>query len=646
MPLLRLHSLESGITAVTFRFDPMLVDAMKANGMRFDPDGKMTSLQKSWWTDDPKVAEKLRLVAGEADARSIHAELTRARREAIVASFASDSDREFPVPKGLSYLPYQRAGIAFALDRQGTLFGDEPGLGKTVEAVGVLNTITNIIRALVICPASLKTNWLRELRKWLVYKDLTVGVAQGGYLPDTNIIVINYDIVKRHKKDLLDIKWDCIIGDELHMLKNPQAERTKAVFGVRAKKKGEWVEPPLTAPIRLALTGTPILNRPAELFTVLNWLAPDQWPSRGAFGRRYCAGGTSFYDGASNLQELQVRLRSSVMIRRLKSEVLTDLPAKMRQVIEFDDPESAGKIEAERTAAQKYEMGLAMLKAAAELAKASDNPDEYKDAILALRRGVSAAFDELAKLRYDTAMSKVPYVIGHLKGLFEQMPDAKFVVFAHHHDVMDRIYEAFPWQSVKLSGDMSTEARQKSVDRFQTDASVRLFVGSMKAAGVGLTLTASSHVVFAELDWVPATLSQAEDRLHRISQRNTVLVQHLVLAGSLDAVISRRIIDKQAVIDQALDQRVDNADIVIPTVAVESYEGARIEEIDRESVTFSDDRIGRVQAALHALPTPENPVDQIIVSRLKELKVLTARQAALADKVISRNLVDKPPAVV
>lgn len=643
MPLLRLHSTESGLTVCTFRFDPMLVDAMKANGMRFDPDGKKTSLPKSWWTDDPAVAEKLKLVAGEADSRAIHAELTRARRETVIASYAADSTAEFPCPKGISYMPYQRAGIAYAVAREGTLFGDEPGLGKTVEAIGVLNADRNLLRALVVCPASLKTNWLRELKKWLVYQDLTVGVAQGGYLPDTNIVVINYDIVARHKPALLEVKWDAIILDEAHLIKNPQTQRAKAICGFRSHSDKSQEEPPLWSQRRLALTGTPILNRPAEIWTTLNWLAPSAWSSRGAFGRRYCAGGTSFFDGASNLEELQVRLRSSVMIRRLKKDVLTELPAKMRQVIEFDDPDAAGVVKAELTALEKYQSGLAMLKAAAELAKASDNPEEYKDAVLALRSGVSAAFEELAKLRYDTAMAKVPYVIGHLKQLAEEMPDEKFIVFAHHHDVIDRIYNAFPWQAVKLVGDMPTEERQKSVDRFQTDKSVRLFVGSMRAAGVGLTLTASSHVVFAELDWVPATISQAEDRAHRVGQKEAVLVQHLVLAGSLDAVISRRIIDKQAVIDQALDRAPASADVVIPNVSVEAYEEARIEEIDRVSSSFTPEQAEQVRKSLMNLKEPANPVDQIIVSRLLALPRLTSRQAALAQRVISRNLVDKPP---
>jgi ribosomal protein S14 len=170
--------------------------------------------------------------------------------------------------------------------------------------------------------------------------------------------------------------------------------------------------------------------------------------------------------------------------------------------------------------------------------------------VAALKVGASEAFNAIAKLRHDTALAKVPAVIETLKDAVEQ---GKVVCFAHHRDVVAAIAEAFGPVAVTLTGDTSMAARQAAVDRFQNDPTCLLFVGNIRAAGVGLTLTASSHVVFAELDWTPANVTQAEDRCHRIGQHDSVLVQHLVLEGSLDATMARMLVSKQIVLDAALD---------------------------------------------------------------------------------------------
>jgi SWI/SNF-related matrix-associated actin-dependent regulator 1 of chromatin subfamily A len=168
-----------------------------------------------------------------------------------------------------------------------------------------------------------------------------------------------------------------------------------------------------------------------------------------------------------------------------------------------------------------------------------------------LREGVHVAFGELSKLRHATALAKVPLVVDHVKNALLASP--KLVVFAHHRDVVSEIAAAFGDTAVTLTGSDTTEQRQAAVDRFQEDADCTVFVGSIRAAGLGLTLTASAHVVFAELDWVPAHLTQAEDRTHRIGQRDSVLVQHLVLQSSLDARMVRTLIKKQRVVDETLD---------------------------------------------------------------------------------------------
>jgi hypothetical protein len=191
--------------------------------------------------------------------------------------------------------------------------------------------------------------------------------------------------------------------------------------------------------------------------------------------------------------------------------------------------------------------------------------EEYEEAVRELKAGSSAIFSELSKLRHEVALAKVPYVIEQLKELIEE-EEKKVICFAHHKDVIAAIMAAFPGVAVQITGDTPMQARQDAVEAFQGNDKIKLFVGSITAAGVGLTLTAASHVIFAELDWVPGNITQCEDRAHRIGQTNSVLVQHLVLEGSLDAYIADTLVAKQTVIDQALDNATDGTLLDIPVI--------------------------------------------------------------------------------
>ena len=204
-----------------------------------------------------------------------------------------------------------------------------------------------------------------------------------------------------------------------------------------------------------------------------------------------------------------------------------------------------------------------------------------------LGRAKGVAFTEMSKARHATALAKIPHVIEHLKDCLENGP---VVFFAHHKDVIAAINEAFP-DAVKITGDVGMEDRQTAVDAFQA-GKTNLFLGNILAAGVGITLTASAHVVFGELDWVPGNMSQAEDRCHRIGQEQSVLVQHLVLEGSLDADMAKKLIKKQAVIDAALDSKhavdfgTDGPDAVsVAQVAVEVPVAKVVEEAAKLTAT-------------------------------------------------------------
>jgi len=568
---------------------------VKSAGFRYSPpDRAPVKGQHVWHSKSDDAALKVREFAD--DAAKILLEGIEADREgAVVASHAQDADIEIPAPEGLAYLPFQRAGIAFAASRNNVLIADEMGLGKTIQAIGAVNLDSSIEKVLVLCPASLKLNWAREFEKWSV-RSADIRIAKGKEwkqysqpeAPELLVQIINFDILKKHGDHLRAFEHDLLIIDEAHFLKNPKAQRSKEALGAKKRVDGKWVDAPAPIPARrvIALSGTPIVNRPIESYPILHRLDGESFNSVMAYAKRYCAAyhGRFGWDfsGASNLDELQAKLRSSVMIRRLKADVLVDLPPKRRQVIELPSNGSIAVIAAERKVGDELIKLQDELAARVALAEASDDPSVYADRIQLLKSNISLVLEEISRLRHDTAVAKVPMVIEHLRSALDQ--SGKVVCFAHHVDVVDALMAEFGDIAVKVTGSVSMDARQVNVDAFQNDPEVRLFVGNIQAAGVGLTLTAASHVVFAELDWVPGNVSQAEDRCHRIGQVDSVLVQHLVLEDSLDALMAQRLVAKQKVIDAALDNDIDGISLVPDVVA------------SREQIEQQDDEIAARRA--------------------------------------------------
>lgn len=207
-----------------FRFDPAVKDLVKAAGFRFDGAAKV------WWTTSEAIAAKVSRPDAVDTINAERMEAAKRMQASLEASRATDSDKPIPCPPGLAYLPYQRGGISYAMERESVLIGDEMGLGKTPQSIGVINCDADARRVLVICPASLKLNWVKELKRWLV-RPLTIGVAKGGDFPSTDVVVINYEIVARHRPAIDAVEWDVLIVDECHFLKNPKAQRTQAILG-------------------------------------------------------------------------------------------------------------------------------------------------------------------------------------------------------------------------------------------------------------------------------------------------------------------------------------------------------------------------------------------------------------------------------
>lgn len=575
--------------------------------------------------------------------RQISPEEAARRAESFIASRAAESDAEIPVNEPLEYLPYQRAGIVYAAGRPNSLIADEMGLGKTIQALGVINVDSTIQSVIIICPASLRLNWEREARKWLV-RDFSIGVVDGGQaknfpreIPD--ILIINYDVVSKHSERLAEIIFDAAICDEAHYLKNLKTKRTKATLAIKA---GRWI----------FLSGTPILNKPVELFPLLTKLDPEGLGKNFmSYGRRYCkAHKTRFgwdFSGASNMPELQTKLREKFMIRRLKSDVLKDLPPKRHQVIEVSPNKKIRLIDDENLLVAEREEMLTRLRVATELAKASDDDAEYRSALEALRVETRVTFANMAGIRKAMAIEKIPYVVEHLESALENGP---VVCFAHHRDVVAGIAAPFGDRAVTITGETSMIDRQRAVDDFQSGAK-DLFVGNLQAAGVGITLVRSSHVLFAEISYVPAELAQAADRVHRIGQTNSVLIQYLMFAGSIDANMARSVVEKLSVIDKCLDddpERAEFASVIVEPKrdpgATESLSRTKLKKaaasISAEQNLAIHDALRLVSAYCDGAFKEDgrgfNKFDTMIGKALASEPVLTSRQAALGLEIVRR----------
>jgi len=435
---------------------------------------------------------------------------------------------------GRQLMPFQREGLKFLHAKDGrALIGDEMGLGKTIQALAYIHTRPDLRPALVICPASLKLNWAQEAA--VACPELKTSLISGktqGRLPTADIHIINYDIVADRFNNIVESDIKLMILDEAHYLKNRKAKRTKAILGKGKKAPGlSRVEK------IIALTGTPILNRPVEIYPVAKTLAPNDIPPFMTFAHKYCgAKHNGFgwdFNGSSNTKELHDLLTSTIMIRRTKAEVLKDLPEKTRSVI---------PIEMSATAVHEYEQAKAhFLKWLATV-----DPEKVS---AAQRAEVLVQFQTLKRL---AARGKWAATIDWLKDALNT--GSKILVFAIHHDAVDSLMDALKsYIPVKIDGRDSQEARNAAVSRFQDDPACRVFVGNIKAAGVGLTLTAASAVAFTELGWTPGEHIQAEDRAHRIGQKNAVNVYYLIAKDTIEEDIAALLDNKQKVLNAVLD---------------------------------------------------------------------------------------------
>lgn len=528
---------------ITFPYDPSTVLLVKQLAKRkFDRDAKL-------WIANQDLANVEGIYAlidngfePDENVKPILEKMVHKYESNLAESTASNADIEVE-GLNLSLYPFQKAGVAYAIKNKRVFIADEMGLGKTVQAIATIQKL-NAYPAIIVCPASLKYNWEKEWNTWVSNKTISVWNGTGD---PADIVIINYDMLKKRIDDLKSINAKSIVFDESHYLKNGKAQRTVAANGV--SKNIEY---------RFLLTGTPIVNRPVELISQLNILGRlNEFGGFWKFAERYCnlTHNGFGYDlkGASNLEELNEKLRGFCFIRREKKEVLKELPDKQKVTIpvELSNRKDYDNYEAEFILWVRNRKNEATQneKIKEQLKGMKLTPEQFEAAAKRLSQENSERAEHLFRietLKQKAAMGKLDESVEWIENFLES--GEKLVIFATHKEIIRRIAEKFNCKSI--TGETSPIDRQTIVEDFQNNPDTKLIVLNIKAGGVGLTLTAASNVLFLEFPWTPGDLEQAIDRCHRIGQQNSVTAWFFVGKDTIDEEIIEMIGIKQNVVSQ------------------------------------------------------------------------------------------------
>lgn len=534
---------------LSFKYKPSIVDRVRQiPGRRFD------GAKKVWIVPARSRVDLERMIYQIRQFENINwVNSTEKKEEDIAYDIPELPDLTVPHNLKIQPYPYQLKGIARGLQLKRFMNCDEPGLGKTLQSIATIN-LADAFPCLVVCPSSLKINWLREWEKFTDKKamiltdkvrDTWTFFFQTGM---HQVFIVNYESLKKYfvqriKKaegwTLRDVEFrnsinlfKSVIIDESHRCKSASTQQAKFCKGICTGK--EWV---------IELTGTPVVNRPKDLIPQLAIL--DRMNDFGGykpFVDRYCSGQRE----ASNLRELNFNLWKYCMFRREKSLVLTDLPDKIRQVN------------------------------TCEITNRKEYMDAERDLIMYLQKYKDADDDKIAKamrgevmvriniLRQISARGKVRDVIEFVKDFREN--GKKIILFCSLHEVVDQLKRYFP-TAVSVTGRDSQDEKQRAVDAFQNNPKADIIICSIKAAGVGLTLTASSNVAFVEFPWTYADCCQCEDRAHRIGQKDSVTCYYFLGRRTIDEKVYRIIQEKKNIANAVTGSTEDIEENIVDMVA-------------------------------------------------------------------------------
>jgi SNF2 family DNA or RNA helicase len=428
--------------------------------------------------------------------------------------------------------PFQRAGVAYALWARRTFLADEQGLGKTVQALAAIEA-DDAYPAVIVCPASLKLNWQRETERWLPHRSVAVVSGTSGAVPAADLTILNYEIVHGHRARLGLRRPRALVLDESHYVKNPRAKRTQAV-----RRLTQELAPDA---LRLALTGTPVMNHPDELIAQLRILDRlKEFGSGARFSRRF--------EGIGAEERIHWHLRRTCFVRRLKADVLPQLPAKRQVVVPV-------------SLENKREYRLAQEDVIAWLREQPLDLSELESKVAAALRAERLA--QLNALKRLAARGKVGPALAWIEDFLAS--DEPLVVFAGNREVQELIVARFP-EAAHILGRDSVAAREDAVQAFQQPDGPQLIVCATRVAAQGITLTRASNVAFLDLEWTPAMHDQAEDRCHRIGQRDAVTAWYLLAADTIDETMIELIARKRGVVGAVTDGRRDESEALVESV--------------------------------------------------------------------------------
>ena len=479
-----------------------------------------------------------------AEAHEVLEQLRAESRRAASAIARSRATAAEPLPDVAAVLggelaPFQWAGVRYALEARTTFIADEQGLGKTVEALAALEA-DGAYPAVVVCPAAMKLTWERETTRWLPHRSVAVVNGRVAVPPSGDVTILNYEIVAAHREALARRRPRAVVVDEAHYCKNPSAKRTHAVRALAGSVP--------RGGLRLALTGTPVLNHPDELIAQLRVI--DRLQDFGS-GARF----SYQFRGRLMEERLHWHLRRRCFVRRLKADVLPQLPAKSQVVVPVAlDNEREYRLAEEDVVAWLREQPIEL--------------GELDAKIAATLRAERLA--QLGTLQRLAAQGKLAAALAWIEDFLAS--GEALVVFARHIDVQKAVVRRFP-HALHLLGEDSLPARDQAIEAFQRPDGPPLIVCATRSAAQGITLTRASNVAFLELEWTPAIHDQAEDRCHRIGQRDAVTAWYLLAADTIDETMSRLIQSKRATVAAVTDGRVLETDGLVEAVIRELRDG-------------------------------------------------------------------------
>ncbi|CAD8066276.1 unnamed protein product [Paramecium primaurelia] len=442
---------------------------------------------------------------------------------------------------------YQRDCVKQGLKFNGRiLIADDMGVGKTVQSLALASMYKQNWPLLIMCPSPLRLNWQDEIIHWLkIHKtDIQlINCGREGIRMNAKIVVVSYDICAKIKDNLMSRKFQICIADECHYLKSPSAIRSQVCVPILRQCMQT-----------ILLTGTPALSKPKDLFNLLNIIRPDIFGNFKEFGYRYCDPKLSRFtkgidfDGASNLKELHFLLRNYIMIRRLKKDVLSQLPEKRRVKVRIPGETSQVK----QIGALLNQLGNIDIQQLINKDAIFQESKDQSEQLLTIN-------SILQKCYMLTGQAKIKAIKDYISTLFEN--EIKFLFFAHHQDVLDAVQEYCiqnEIQYMRIDGNVGVEQRHLNVQMFQNNDEIRIAILSVTSANYGITLTAASTIVFGEMHWTPAIMMQAEDRAHRIGQVQCVDCHYLIGDGTLDDHIFNKIENKMNTVSNFIDGQKQN----------------------------------------------------------------------------------------